>query len=110
MAIVHIEASKIMEAVKGSRGSYIEDGLGYRKDSPPYSRIMITEALADAMLKTVGWTTKRDYSDTALPLLCNKEYVCVERAGEGRESGMQREQALFVYDHDFTYWLYAVGS
>lgn len=107
MNIQHIEPSKIREATKGSRGSYIDDAF-LQKDAPSYNRIMITEELADAMLKTVGWTTKLGYNNTALSQLCSKEYVCVEQAGEGRESGAHREQALFVYIHDFDFWLYAV--
>jgi len=103
MAIPHIESSKILEAPLGARGGYINDAF-LRKDAPPYKRIEITEGMAEAILNLVGWNASagRRMSMNDRPAMSNKDFVCVRTAE-------QTGSALFVYAHDFTWWLFEVG-
>lgn len=98
MAITHIEPSRICEAQVGWRGSYINDAF-MRKESPRYTRIEISERMADALLRLVGWTTEWDPSEKLIRL-GNKDYVCVQAEDLDRR--------LFVYQHDFNWYLYDV--
>jgi hypothetical protein len=107
--IKHISPSEIREATKGSRGSYIDDAF-IPLAAIDVKRIVITSMLARAMLATVGWTLAGVGCNNDLPAMSNKEYVCVEEAGGGLDR-MSRctDRALFVYLHDFTFYLYSVG-
>lgn len=100
MAIGYIEPSRILEAQLGWRGSYINDAL-IREESPQNTRIEISERMADALLKLVGWTTEWDPSEKLIRM-GNKDYVCVLAGGE------LAHRRLFVYQHDFSWYLYEV--
>ena len=79
----------------GERYSYINDRLMH--SGVKYVRSEISEELAIVMTKTVGYHAEfgQDFG--------NKDYVCV--AGY---SDSLNEKRVFVYKHDFAYWLYIV--
>jgi len=86
--------TKLINAEVGDTGDYIDD----QEEAKGAQRLQITHALATSIMKELN-----------LDVFHNKQFVCISRPiGYDKGIGDDLVAVVFLYKHDFTWYLYNI--